>query len=254
MEKDSNNKFYSCQNIFCEFHCLSEEEEKAVLAVISNPAKWPFKASKYAFIMHDKDIDDDGQEKVHHWHFIAMTDKKQGKQKWLDMLEGMLPIKREAIGIEPMRTERGSLRYLVHRTDESKDKFQYPLEDVNSFPPSWFENAMKDKRNNDPSWEEISACETEEHVYNLVGLKDYHKAKEAWKDTQNGRLRQEEVDYYRDQLEGALVERRDTIYCLKKWRNAFKILVDVDGEAIRKADIRPIARELTELINKLEGN
>lgn len=90
--------------------------------------------SQYAFILHDKDIDSDGQPKFLHIH-IAMLMKSVGKGRnypslntILNALAKEVEIDGLSIQIDEMTSENGSIQYLIHKRD--LDKAQYLESDV----------------------------------------------------------------------------------------------------------------------------
>lgn len=207
---DFKATFYSAKNIFVEVHC--EGKEKEVASVLGNPSTWPFKTTFYSYILHDCDSTENGEKKVSHYHVLLLTDTKQGKSKWLDTLSAMFSfLPREAITVSPVQSERSCNRYLIHIDDP--EKFQYDRARVFASNPKRFERALEEVKDTNPSWDTICSWNTEEDIYNCVGMSTYHKAKEVWKDTENARIRENMIDalqveinsYNRDKLCGLML-------------------------------------------------
>lgn len=88
--------------------------------------------SNYAFNMHDRDIDEDGQVKFLHIH-MALTMLKVNKDykklnTILNELAKEVEIDPQSVQIDEMTSEIGSIQYLIHKRD--KEKTQYSEEDV----------------------------------------------------------------------------------------------------------------------------
>ncbi len=76
----------------------------------------------YAYILHDQDINEDGELKKQHYH-VVLSFKNA---KWNTALADELGI--TANYIEESRSLKRSLLYLIHYYDENK--FQYPVDRV----------------------------------------------------------------------------------------------------------------------------
>lgn len=88
----------------------------------------------FAFIMHDRDIADDGSPKWLHIH-MALTMKSVGKGRnypslltILNALAKEIEIDGSSIQIDEMTSECGSIQYLIHKRDS--DKAQYNESDI----------------------------------------------------------------------------------------------------------------------------
>ena len=77
---------------------------------------------EYAFIMHDKDILEDGSPKKEHVHWVAK--KKNGTM--VSTVAKKLGLKDNEV--EMLRLWKNSVQYLIHYNDE--DKAQYNIEDI----------------------------------------------------------------------------------------------------------------------------
>lgn len=88
----------------------------------------------YAFICHDRDIDEDGKQKFLHIH-MALTMKSVGKGRnypslntILNALAKEIEIDGMSINIDEMTSECGSIQYLIHKRDS--EKAQYTEDEV----------------------------------------------------------------------------------------------------------------------------
>ena len=83
-----------------------------------------YKITHYALILHDKDIDENGEPKKPHYH--AVLEYKNAKS--------FNALKNEFKGahIEPIAQLTASYKYLLHMTEKAKEegKFQYELDSI----------------------------------------------------------------------------------------------------------------------------
>ena len=97
------------------------------------------KQFKYAYIIHDKDIKDDGQLKKTHCHVVILY----GGRRTLSSVQNEY----KKWGLEPRFVEtcneRAMLRYLIHKDD--LDKYQYSREEIQTNVPSRVEVALQDE-------------------------------------------------------------------------------------------------------------
>lgn len=78
--------------------------------------------SKYAYIMHDKDILEDGTPKKLHFHIVISFNN----YRWRNAISTELGITPNYI--EKIRNLENSLKYLIHYNNSNK--YQYSIEDV----------------------------------------------------------------------------------------------------------------------------
>ena len=78
--------------------------------------------SKYAYIMHDKDLLDTGEFKKEHYHIIIQFNN----YRWRNAIAEELNITPNYL--EKVRNLENSLKYLIHFNNS--DKYQYDLEQV----------------------------------------------------------------------------------------------------------------------------
>lgn len=85
----------------------------------------------YAYIVHDKDILDNGDLKRVHIHLIlCYTNPRSIDSVEKSLLEYMNKneLEHQNVFIEPCRNVKSSFDYLIHKND--KDKYQYPIDNV----------------------------------------------------------------------------------------------------------------------------
>lgn len=95
---------------------------------------------EYSFIMHDRDLQDDGSPKWNHIH-MALIMKSVGKGRnypslntILNALAKVCEIDGQSIQIDEMTSEVGSVQYLIHK--RNTDKAQYNEDEVITSLPS----------------------------------------------------------------------------------------------------------------------
>ena len=83
----------------------------------------------YWYILHDRDVKENGELKTPHFHLVLWFKFKSCyKQYVIDYLSQLLNCSPEIISVEPMRDLTISLRYLTHIDDE--EKYQYSDDEV----------------------------------------------------------------------------------------------------------------------------
>lgn len=132
---------------------------------------------KSIYIRHDQDVDDEGNLKKPHYHFIiklknAMTISAISKQTLVD--ENM---------IEPVKKSfDGSLRYLIHFGRD--DKYQYTPEDVHSLDDDLYARFMKSVNKELSEEEKVESIEEflNEHdcVVEMQSLGAHVRKKGTW--------------------------------------------------------------------------
>ncbi|MEM0173598.1 MAG: Rep family protein [Sulfolobaceae archaeon] len=81
-------------------------------------------AYSYAYALHDKDTDDQGEIKKPHYHVIIRFTNYKSRNKLAQEL-GL-----NISHILPIKYLRGAIRYLLHLDNE--DKYQYPIDIIQS--------------------------------------------------------------------------------------------------------------------------
>lgn len=105
-------------NIFCGI--LYPDAENYVLAEVLDRLKDKF--TEWAYIIHDSDIEDDGNPKKTHVHWVARRDSDVPLSTvsiWLGVTENY---------IQYAKSFKSSVRYLVHA--DSPEKYQYSKEKI----------------------------------------------------------------------------------------------------------------------------
>lgn len=82
----------------------------------------------YAFILHDKDIDEEGILKTRHYHIIIETYNKYTKDTIINDFASKLFINKNVVSCRPIYDIKSMTRYLCHEDDKSK--YQYDYDDI----------------------------------------------------------------------------------------------------------------------------
>lgn len=93
------------------------EEDERILFYIKNNYN-------YAYILHDKDITEDGERKKNHYH-VAFTFENE---RHLKAIAEELNV--EEYRIEKIRAWKKYIRYLIHK--DNSEKYQYDLDEIES--------------------------------------------------------------------------------------------------------------------------
>lgn len=83
----------------------------------------------YAFIVHDKDILENGEVKTMHIHIVAnFTSNRKRLITLLGEIANVCEIDTLAVSIDKYTDYVGSMQYLIHKNNS--EKYQYPLADI----------------------------------------------------------------------------------------------------------------------------
>lgn len=109
---------------------LKDYDAEEIQAVGDNLNQWcAISCDMFAFILHDKDVNDDGVVKTPHYHLVAQlrSNKKRLTTTINDIAEivGVCPC---AITIEKLVSMSGGIQYLTHKNDINK--YQYDINDI----------------------------------------------------------------------------------------------------------------------------
>lgn len=98
-------------------------DDLAILSADIKKALEDLGAIQYAYILHQKDIKDDGTLKTPHFHIVAEYASTKRLNTFLTNMADALGMNVLSIGVEKCRSFEGSFQYLVHKNDS--DKYQY---------------------------------------------------------------------------------------------------------------------------------
>lgn len=94
----------------------------------------------YAYILHDKDVNKDGELKAPHYHLLILlhnANSEQAMSKWFKDFEDDKGVPINSF-VQPLDYPRNAFNYLTHNTPKSKDKYQYSFDDIVCPDPTYF--------------------------------------------------------------------------------------------------------------------
>jgi len=103
-----------------------------VQAVSVDLDKWlQENASLHAWIIHDRDLLDDGCTfKTLHMHIVFQLSKKKRASTIINALADIFAVSPLAVSVEQAFSIEGAIQYLVHKNQ--KDKHQYSVDDIHT--------------------------------------------------------------------------------------------------------------------------
>lgn len=217
---DYNKSFNNAKAIFSQIHFRNGKEKEA-LTRLKSASSLGFPVAKYAFILHDKDIDENGVLKVPHIHLMYEAEEGHSKQGWIDLLFkafGDLCESREAITLTSVQYERGALRYLIHI--DHPEKPQYKPADVSSFPADWFAGALTEKPVQNPPLARLMACRSKSDIYDLVGLTAFDRACKAYDSIAQESWKKDNYDALLEAYNEVADDLRSVMVLVQKLRQA----------------------------------
>ena len=133
------------------------------------------RAEIYAMILHDKDINDNGECKIKHIHIVYELRTRTRLSTELRYLSKKFSINVNAISIEKMNNFVGSVQYLIHKNDSNK--YQYRISDIYTNIDPKELNMYIEMENITFSWEYLkevlAACENVIEIIDMIGLNYY---------------------------------------------------------------------------------
>ena len=121
-------------------------KELASTETIYKSLLYLYPSAKVFCILHDKDVDEDGNPKPLHTHFVICVNDQP--KCFILKLAQQLEVPPDAISVRVGENYKGAIRYLLHRDDE--DKYQYNalsdktiLKDYKSY-KNFFTNSFKE--------------------------------------------------------------------------------------------------------------
>lgn len=133
-------------------------------------------ASRFAFILHDRDTDEDDKLKTPHIHFYLNTRKAIRISTMINSISSSLDVSPFAVSCQGCSSENSVVQYLIHKNDPLK--FQYPMEEViNNFGEGELQLVMESKEKEFSFDYLCTLCASSDsllEVIQAVGLSRYH--------------------------------------------------------------------------------
>lgn len=186
--------FNNAKNIALVVNFPTKEKEDAYGPLVSSLER----LGRYASIIHDKDVLEDGTLKTAHAHIVLQGEEARSSKSWLDLVSMALDLDRKCISIEACKNVTGALRYLVHKDDT--DKAQYDPSAIITNCSDDVKTALEAtaKRPLDSfTADELLACPTLRDLLDLCGNALYLRLKPIYLDlrAENLQVRQVSKDY-----------------------------------------------------------
>lgn len=98
----------------------------------------------YAFRLHDKDVNENGELKTPHIHLHLTCDKRHQIKYFIYLLADLLHFDESLISVKVSNSDAGDIQYLIHKNNP--DKFQYSSDGIyTNFPKDVFDDLMQRK-------------------------------------------------------------------------------------------------------------
>lgn len=130
----------------------------------------------YGYILHDKDVLEDGSGKTPHIHLVALLNSNRCRlSTTLNNISSALGVSEMAITIDKCSDFNGSIQYLIHKNNQ--DKYQYSVLDITTNMPKGELDVYLNSDNGSISLETIIAVvkrnKTITGVIRDIGLNNY---------------------------------------------------------------------------------
>ena len=170
--------FNSGKNIFVVLQLQKDGDVKRAVEGLNSKALEIFGRGRYAYILHDKDVLDNGEIKGPHIHLVFCSDKAKSSNSWIEHFSSLLDISTDAVSVEMQGSEKKCLRYLLHLDDGAKH--QYDRSEVVTNMDDACKKAWEASTGfvSSPTLEQLLEASKggSRALYNLVGLAGFEKA------------------------------------------------------------------------------
>lgn len=170
--------FNSGKNIAVVIQLQKAKDKQKAFSSLQEKAASLFGLGRYAYILHDKDVLDNGEIKGAHVHLVLCADKAQSSANWVKHFAEGLGLEEDAISVEMQGSEKKCLRYLLHLDDGAKH--QYDRSEVKTNMDNVCKKAWDATSGfvSNPTLEQLIEASKQgaKGVYNLVGLASVEKA------------------------------------------------------------------------------
>lgn len=225
---------------------LQKTNKKEALELLDSEASLHFGNGRYAYILHDKDINEDGELKPSHVHLVFISPIGKSSDNWIEFFKKWLNVDSDAISIEMVKNEKACLRYLIHL--DNPTKHQYSSDEVKTNMKDALRRAFDSANGyvSNPTLEQlkIASMEGKEGIYKLVGLQGFEKACRILDQIQEENTRE---TYLRKQIDQLLIALCDVTSNEKYLRYGYIPLKDYQ-DILESATARA-----TEIINYIKS-
>lgn len=170
--------FNSGKNIFVVLQLQKDGDVERAKEGLNSKALEIFGRGRYAYILHDKDVLDNGEIKGSHIHIVFCSDKAKSSNSWIEHFSSLLNLSPEAVSVEMQGSEKKCIRYLLHLDDGAKH--QYDRSEVVTNMDDVCKKAWEASSGfvSSPTLEQLLEASKggAKALYNLVGLAGFEKA------------------------------------------------------------------------------
>lgn len=213
----------------------------------SAPSRLPSSISRLgycAFMIHDKDVDDNGELKGLHAHLVIEAEHPCGKSTWINTLAVLFDVETDAISVEVCFSISLSLQYLIHMND--LNKYQYSIESIQTNDLKWFNSNFY--TNAKMTMGDIAEMSLEElcikvRGYSPIAAKNYINAWKLYKDARGESSRADEKTLRLESENSHL-----TTYATMALKRCSGMIDGVSAET----DYKTLLRALTDVENLLK--
>lgn len=147
-------------------------------AIIHDLTEWCVdNCELYAMILHDKDVDDNGELKTPHIHLLCLlkTNRKRLSTTLL-AISNACCVSTLAISIEKLNDVGGSIQYLIHKNNENKHEYDRS-EIITNLTENELDVYMTNENGSmsiDKLIDVCRCCKNKVEIMRMIGLGYYH--------------------------------------------------------------------------------
>lgn len=158
-----------------------QRNEKAPTCPVSALSRYGF----FAYILHDKDTTETGENKGLHAHLYLEAEKGMSSKNWIMILSAIFGVTEDAISIQIASCPSKCIKYLLHALPQNVEdgKYQYQRNEIitnNENKVDELFNFTERAKFSDLTIEDFYACKDETDLFNLVGASNFRNALFIW--------------------------------------------------------------------------
>ena len=172
--------FNNGKTVFCVVQF--QKKEKVSTCPVDALSRYGF----FAYILHDKDTTETGENKGLHAHLYIEALKGMSSKNWIEKLSIIFGVEETAVSVEIAGSPSRCIKYLLHALPQNLEdgKHQYDENEAITNNKDLFEEYLNTPEYtplNQITLTTMKAIKNKEELYNLVGLQNFKKAYDAWK-------------------------------------------------------------------------
>ena len=172
--------FNNGKTIFCVVQF--QKKEKTPTCPVDALSRYGF----FAYILHDKDTTETGENKGIHCHIYLEALKGMSSKNWIEQFSIIFGVDETAVSVEIAGSPSRCIKYLLHALPQNQEdgKHRYDENEAITNNKDLFEEYLNTPEYtplNQITLNTMKAIKSKEELYNLVGLPNFKKAYDAWK-------------------------------------------------------------------------